>query len=61
MSKTKKLQHIAAAGLIAASAALAAPVPARAMELPGTCDLIKNTVCHVPGSVLESILRWLGL
>lgn len=35
------------------SAAQAAP--------PGTCDLLNNTVCHVPGDLLAQIRAWLGL
>ena len=27
---------------------------------PGTCDLLNNTVCHVPGDLIAQILAWLG-
>ena len=52
MGEDMSTQRWQRAALFVAAAAQAAP--------PGTCDLLNNTVCHVPGDLIAQILGWLG-
>ena len=56
--KTAAMQAIAIITLISA---MSAPIQADAAKLPGTCDLVRNTMCDQPTSLLDqflAIIKW---
>jgi hypothetical protein len=55
-NSTVRQAFMAGIGIVLGLAATAAPGQADAAQLPGSCDLVRNTQCHAPGSLLDQIL-----
>lgn len=51
-----KTATIKAIAILAVMSAMSAPLQAHASKVPGTCDLVRNTMCGAPASLLDQIL-----
>lgn len=61
MRNSSMKQALAAGfGIVLGVSAMAAPIQAHAAKLPGTCDLVKNTACAGPVSLLDRFLALLS-
>ena len=59
--RKQQMSSIRALAIAAAFTAATLAAPAHSVQLPGLCDVVKNTACCQPQSLLDLILGLISL